>query len=250
LNTPRKTRIEWAYTPEDFLESPLTIQTPDGSVTFDRGRAVAELVKAAEPVPDEVCERLRHCVTDTLRGRQLLNHAKFDLKPGHRTVQEGDHRTSTTLHPVAVDAVFMAERADVQMFGTDGTVIVDTKAERIVMETAFVDRVQAAALRSPLVRQLLESYSRAVDDPKDEFIHLYEVRDAIDKHYGGARKAQAALGLTKARWRILGGLANAEPVEQGRHRGLYKARRRATAAELDQAREAARAMIEAVVGHV
>jgi hypothetical protein len=73
---------------------------------------------------------------------------------------------------------------------------------------------------------LLKSYRAAVNDPADEFIHLFEIRDALKKHFGGEHNAKKQLGVSDTRWTRLGKLANNEPVEQGRHRGQHSSRRR------------------------
>jgi hypothetical protein len=247
----RKTTIEWTYSPEGFFEAPVTVHTDDGSVTLSMGKATAELARPAQPVADEVLERLRIRVAAALLSRQLLIHTEFELLPGHAITQEDDRGgRAIVTNVLAADAFLVGERPDVVITRPDGTVVTDTRAERIATEAAFVDRVQGAAVRSPFVMQLLQSYGRAVADPEDEFVHLYEVRDAISKHYGDALQAQAALGLTEAQWDVLGVLANVEPVEQGRHRGKHEARRGATAAELTKARATARAFIEAVVSRL
>src|SRR5262245_18724200 len=97
------------------------------------------------------------------------------------------------------------------------------------------------ATGSLLLRNLLQSYSRAVSDPSNELVHLYEIRDALSKHFGEEELARKALGIPNTEWKRLGALANAEPLEQGRHRGRHPdGRRSATQAELHDARQIAR----------
>ena len=77
-------------------------------------------------------------------------------------------------------------------------------------------------------------------------MHLYEVRDAISAHYGSEAIAQEKLGVDRNRWKTLGRLANAEPLEQGRPRGKYvKGRRPAERQELTEARITAQELIVA-----
>jgi len=92
---------------------------------------------------------------------------------------------------------------------------------------------------------MLESYSRAVTDPEDELVHLYEIRDAAAKHFGNDQAAIKALGLNPSDWRDLGELANNAPLKEGRHRGRQStARRAATEEELTRARVTGRQIIE------
>jgi hypothetical protein len=71
-------------------------------------------------------------------------------------------------------------------------------------------------------------------------VHLYEVRDALVKYYGGKRSARDALAISETQWGRLGVLANVAPLEEGRHRGKHPAgRRAATESELAEARQLA-----------
>jgi hypothetical protein len=93
----------------------------------------------------------------------------------------------------------------------------------------------------------LSSYSRAVSDPRNELIYLYEIREALSKKYGGEAKAIVALGISKNRWKRLGILANVEPLEEGRHRGKDEIRRAASSQEIQEARNITRELIESYV---
>jgi hypothetical protein len=85
----------------------------------------------------------------------------------------------------------------------------------------------------------------AMDDPANELVYLYEVRDAAAKHFQKATLAQKALGLSKSDWSRLGGLANDLPLKEGRHRGrMAGSLRNATETELGEARGIARYVVE------
>jgi hypothetical protein len=85
-----------------------------------------------------------------------------------------------------------------------------------------------------------------VADPDNELVHLYEIRDAAAKHYGGKAPALKALGIPQAEWNELDRLANAEPLREGRHRGKHNpGLRKATKEERTQARAIARSIIRA-----
>ena len=72
-----------------------------------------------------------------------------------------------------------------------------------------------------MLRSLFESYSSAVDDPGDEFTHLYEIRDALSSHYGKA-DARRALGISKTESEPLRVSHEPRPVDQSRHRGKHR----------------------------
>jgi hypothetical protein len=82
-------------------------------------------------------------------------------------------------------------------------------------------------------------------NPDNELVYLYEIRDALGARFGDEMKTRAALGVSGADWKRLGGLCNDEPLRQGRHRGKKgTALRDATHGELEEARTIARSMIE------
>lgn len=90
-----------------------------------------------------------------------------------------------------------------------------------------------------------------MNNPRNELVHLYEIRDALAKRFGGEKGARSALGITRAQWSELGRLADAEPILQGRHSGAhFGSLRDATAAELSSAREIGRGMIEAYFAYL
>jgi hypothetical protein len=83
-----------------------------------------------------------------------------------------------------------------------GQVIRDTKAQRIAEDARFLD-VVAAKGHNPVLKLLLASYNAAVNDPANELVHLYEIRDALVRHFGDGSKAQKQLGITDAEWKRL-----------------------------------------------
>src|SRR5262245_48726103 len=49
---------------------------------------------------------------------------------------------------------------------------------------------------------------------------LYEIRDALKTKFRGKSGAINALRIAESQWNRLGDLANDQPLNQGRHRGL------------------------------
>ena len=98
---------------------------------------------------------------------------------------------------------------------------------------------------------MLKSYGDAVNDPGNELVHLYQIRDSIAKQFGGESRARNVLGISQRQWSRLGKLANDEPLKQGRHRGKNPgALRDATEEELREARSIARELVEAYLNHL
>jgi hypothetical protein len=122
----------------------------------------------------------------------------------------------------------------------------DTRAERISGDEGFNRLLEDAYVLEPLVLSLADSYSSAIANPENEFVHLYEIREALATYFHGEKAAEQQLGITAGQWKRLGSLTNDRPVRVSRHRGKHLiSLRSATAAELAEARDIARMMIEA-----
>ena len=46
-----RTELEWIYEPSAFFEASLELATADFFLSIDRGKAVASLTRAADPIP-------------------------------------------------------------------------------------------------------------------------------------------------------------------------------------------------------
>lgn len=134
---------------------------------------------------------------------------------------------------------------DVLVKDESGAVLTDSRAERIARDQAYMTMLASKANNSEVLRKALASYEAAVCDPDNEFIHLYEIADAIGKHFGGQHKAEKTLGIDHQEWSWFGDLTNNQPLRQSRHRGKHpEARRSATSDELNEARRVAKLLID------
>jgi hypothetical protein len=241
------TTVEFTYTPKTFLESPITQSRPDYELEVKDGAAKATLSAVQNPVPGALIAAIRSNVESILGARQLLTHRPFKLAAHPHTVQErSDGTRNFSLHVGSGALIVEGHAADYVVKDAAGKIIRDTRAERIAEDKRSIIAMSDAASRNPLVGELLNSFSAAMSDPADEMVHLYEIRDALKKHYGGETAARQKLQITKRQWQELGEIANDRPVDQSRHRGDHiSGRRPATASELDVARRAARRLIEA-----
>jgi hypothetical protein len=134
---------------------------------------------------------------------------------------------------------FAAGHAHLITTDTAGNPVVrDTRAERIAADHSMLNSFAPKLVRSATLRSICESYARSISDPNNALVHLFEIRDALTKHYGDEQSARDALSISKTKWGRLGILANVEPLEEGRHRGKHPTgRRAATPSELEEARQ-------------
>jgi hypothetical protein len=242
---PDRTEIEWMYRPNDLFEAPYRWVTPDCDLLFEDGRAVATLRVPQNPIDAGLEDRIRDQIESVLLVRQLQVHRSYQIE-APRTYQHAEGRKHVAIRVGSAVLTLSAGHVDVVATDSTGKVVRDTRGERIAAHESMLQSLAPAAGSSSLLRSLLQSYSRAVSDPANELVHLYEIRDALSKHFGGEEKARMALRISKAEWQRLGYLANAEPLEQGRHRGKHpNGRRSATQTELQEARQVVHCWIEA-----
>jgi hypothetical protein len=211
----------------------------------DAGKATYTLTTPAEPLPSLLRETVDNEVAAIFGARKALKRKSFQLR-GPNIIQHTAAGTRNIAMTVGTGA-YLVTGGQVDFVVTDaaGNVKADSKAERIVAETSFVRELAQKAAKSATLRAMLDSYGQATDDPDNELVHLYEIRDAASKHYGGEKAARDALGITKTNWQALGRLANDEPLVEGRHRGRQVGSlRNATEAELETARSVARSIID------
>jgi len=126
----------------------------------------------------------------------------------------------------------------------NGSIISDSRRDRIEKKKELAELAEAYS-SNPVAESLLSSYKAAVNDPDNELVHLYEIRDALSKLFSGEKQARNALRLKASEWSRLGQLANSEPLKQGRHRGKSAGELRdASEEELTEARKIARSFVE------
>lgn len=234
--------VQWEYTPSDIFEERVELRS--GPYLFVLNSGHAEVSTPADDGPVDyhpVRTELHERVNGLLLAAQVLSHESYSLSAPRLTRIHADGRRDSFIFPAPGRITIRLGRTDT--ICTDATGTRDTRKERINQRNSFAE-LAAEYLTNPVASSILRSYSAAVADPRNEFLHLYEIREAIAKHLrtDGATK-DGIIGGT--RWQRLRKLANQEPVLQGRHRGQYLgALREATPEELAEARDIGRAMIE------
>lgn len=241
-----RTELEWSYKPKDFFEGRFVLGLLDGELTADDGKAVLTLTSPTDPILASGLQKFKDEVSNVFEVRQLLKHRPFELN-GPNIIQhlpEGGRSTSVAM--AGVSCIVKARCPDIVTRDADGNITSDTKADRLESEMNMMNSLLPKALTSPILLGMLRSYGQAVRDPRNELVHLYEIRDAIANLYGGENGAKTALGINPSDWSTLGGLANHEPLREGRHRGKkIDELRSATQEELAEARRIAFNLIKA-----
>jgi hypothetical protein len=243
-----KTELQWTFSPAAFFEVPYRRETDDYVLAADDGVVRVTLHKPCKPIDAKLQSLITKEVEALFRLRQLHVHRPLRLKVGN--VYHYHSNGTKSVLTGASEAISFSGQLDTVHRDASGVAVHDSKAERIKEDIKSIESFLPKIAGSESLKSLLESYNFALADPTNELVHLYEIRDALSKHYDGGAEARQKLRLAEGEWKRLGYLANKAPLKEGRHRGEHSELRHATAAELNEARKIARSLIEAFANHL
>ncbi len=238
--------LDWTYKPTDFFESPIEISRADYTVDIATGTISARMSASSFDADEKLKQRLHEALLDRMRGIQLLIRKPFELSKPRVTRIEPDGHRHIFVDLEGTGLTLSAGLVDVVVTDASGNVVCDTKQERIEKKRELAELVAKFCSGDKALNAMLKSYHTSTSDANNELFHLYEIRESISSTFGGESKARATLGISRDSWSRLGQLCNDEPLRQGRHRGKNLGELRdATEAELSEARNISRQMIEA-----
>ena len=234
--------IQWSFTPANYFEKPLTIRDELYELTIEDGKAIAEIADHAGDPRLTLKEKIHNKLKARFAGAQLISHRSFQLSEPSLT--NISHK-GTNVYPETLELTMtMSCEMDFVHKDKDGNILFDSKSQRMKNKQVVGELAEKYSETNLVVKGLLASYTAAVNDPSNELVHLYEIRDSLPKEFGGKNAAIAALHISNKEWQELGRLANDAPLKQGRHRGNKISRlRNATKEELESARKYASNML-------
>ena len=239
-------RFEWQFDPPDYFEAAFTGEFEACKFEIRDGNVVGHLDALEYDRDPTIRQRLLSYITSLFEGIRLQSHKRFEIRGGGLYRVHPDGRTDVTVFPEPAGFVMMAGNLDLKVTNAEGTVLRDTKQARIDEKRAFALLVASKRGKDKVLDYLLSSYASAVEDPANELVHLFEIREALSGNFGGEPEARKVLSVSANDWSTLGRLANEEPLRQGRHRGRHPAQLRdASKDELETARAVARRLITA-----
>jgi hypothetical protein len=243
--------LEWQFSPSDYFEDPTTISRDDYTMMIENGRIEARIDSVRYDADLSLRDTLHAELNDRFLAVQLLSHKPYDLSKSRMSRQHPDGRRDIFLDAEPLHLKLSGGRVDVQVKDKNGNVIVDSRRDRIEKKKNLADSISTHRHNDALLNSLLNSYHAAVNDPNNELVHLYEMRDALSGKFCGKDEACSALGFSAPQWSRFGQLCNDEPLRQGRHRGKgVGSLRDATEGELTEARSIARGMVESYLHYL
>ena len=239
--------LECTYSPPDYFNGIVRISGEGYDIVIAEGKATTRV----NPHFYDQNPSLRHMAEDSIHARflaaQLESRRPFKLSKIFRASRlHANGRNDVTVYvSEPARAICRATTAGVVITDGHGVVFYDSRKECVEKREALGELIAKHSPLDPVVGVLLNSSKAAIDDPSNALIHLYEIRDAVAKRFGGEVGACNSLGISRRKWSRLGKLANEEPLEEGRHRGKFLSDlRNATEAELSEAWTIARELVE------
>jgi hypothetical protein len=247
------TVLEWAFSPRDYFAEVVEILAQDYTMTIRDGQAHAKIDSAIYQANPDMRQRSHNALNSRFLAAQLLGHRPYELSRSTMILEHPEGRRDIFIELVEGISVRGTVGTVYLRHDKDGNVIANSKRDRIEEEKRLAELIAFYLPRDTLLASLFRSQTAAAHDPDDELVHLYEIRDALDKKFGGKPATLAALGFSSTKWSRFGSICNEKPLRQGRHRGRTgEALRDATATEgeLIEARGIAQAMIESYLQYL
>lgn len=237
--------LKWTYTPNDFFEEVEGITGNGYVLTIGEGLAEATIEPEIYESDPTIAEKIHTELESRFLAVQLFELRQFQLQV-RPNITLPDGATSHTLYADnIISAAHVFDRVDILIRDPDGTVIGDTKRDRIDKKRRLAELVARHAQNDSTLAAMVNSFDASISDPDNFLVRLYEIRDALQKKFRGQKEAQEATDISNSNWRELGRLADSEPLRQGRHRGKNVGQLRdATRDETETAFSIARDMIE------
>lgn len=235
--------FEWKFTPADYFEQEISITCNGHLILVADGVARAEVDSERYATDPELRQQLHDAINNRLLAIQLLTHQPYTLSKSTRRQEREDGTGTIFVEPESGRIVFRGGTPDIRITDPNGNVILDTRQDRLTRKKEFGERIAIYRPRDATLDTMMRSYQAAATDPANELVHLYEIFDALKTKFRKPQQVEVAIGV--ADWRRFEQMCNERELSQSRHRGQsLGALRDATDAELNEAREIARRMIE------
>jgi hypothetical protein len=210
--------LNWTFTPPDYFEERIEFKRNNYEMVIELGKVEVRIKPENYESNPNMRDDLQRAIDNRFLGVQLVTGKPYELSKATMYRQRPDGLKNYTLF--AEPGVYKISGGTVDFITRDknGNIMIDSSKDRIKKKITIGDLSEKYG-SDPTVSSLLKSHRTAVNDPNNELVHLYEIRDAISKRFGGESAARCALNITSKQWSRLGVLANSKPLKQGRHRG-------------------------------
>jgi len=245
MSPVEKVELEWSYSPLNYFEEPINLVIDQIPISITQGKALAKIPPEQFEENTSLEVELQNFIESRFQAVQILHHKNYELAAPSRTdiKEDGSKHHYLQIHDVV--CAMTVDSIDLVVKDKDENIKSDSKKERLEKQKRYADLLQKHIDSDSTLNKMTSSYGMSVKDPKNEFVHLYEIRDALTTKFGSKKSAIRELNITKGQWDEIGVLANTLPLNQGRHRGqVLTELRDANLSELKQGRESIANLIE------
>jgi len=238
--------LEWTYTPPNYFEEALDVSGKDYSMVIINGKVEARVDFEVYYANSSMLEELQSNLDYTFLGAKLFTNRAHEISRPNKFHIHPDGRRDVFIELEGVELKIIPGNVDFRHTDKHGNIISDSKQERIDNIKHFIELARDYGPKDKVLEIMLRSYGSAIDNRSNEFVYLYQVRDALHEKFSSKRNVIEALNITKDQWDDLGKLCNDESLWQGRHRGknIKGTYRDVSESELEKAREIVLTMIK------
>lgn len=242
--------MEWDFSPDDFLEYELVDEVNRSTINVSAGKIV---VLAPDDGTDTqvIVERTQAVVTLLFQCARIYRRGRYTTSgPSVMRIHENGKRDYVVL-PDSVTVFWGKPGFDFIVHDQQGKMIFDSATDRKSKKMALTSVALKIQETNPIVKFALSAFNSSIEQPENELIHLYEIRDAAKRYFGNSELAKSGLPICNKLWSRFGHLTSNAPLKQGRHRGFrYEDLRDATEKELEEVRTIARAILQRLFEHI
>jgi hypothetical protein len=241
LENIMKTILTWLYKPTNYLGNPITKEENGYSIQIENGKAIVEILSANGNKELDIRVAFQKIVENYFFAELLTSHKPYELSYSHMDEFNDEGKNSVIIEVETIRMSLNSHPPKITLTDKDGNVTYDSEADQTNKDILFREKLLQACKIDPYCRKLIECYRTAVTQQETELVHLYEIKDALSKHYD--KNVKSALEIDKNSWSRFEMLCN--NFKQGRHKGYHlNDLREATQSELTEARNIVKKWLE------
>ncbi|MEM6838588.1 MAG: hypothetical protein AAF609_17250 [Cyanobacteria bacterium P01_C01_bin.120] len=206
-------QLEWKYHPAKYFEEPISWSYKNIELQIDNGTAIASIEPDIYHLSPSIKEDLTKVIENRFFAVQIMNYKEFNLEKSTRTDFTEDGKKNYFLEADSCLLKMTVNPVDLIVKDKDGTVISDTKRDRLNRQENFSNLVDEYRSNDITLDHIRKSYQKSVKNPDDELVHLYEIKDSLSKRFGSKSVTVKKLGIKNREWGKIGVLANTLPLK-------------------------------------
>lgn len=245
--------FKWSFKPEFLFrlgEDQIECKLDDYRLLIKDGEVsvIVPDLRAFDGWPNlpDIRKEVRRGIERFLDSRAIWKHKTYELSYAEQNIPESlKEKLGHVVRVNTSETIKTESHVDFKITDAEGDVQFDSKEDRKKRIEKIGNLTHKYYYDDVTTYFITRRYRKAIDDPDNEFIHLFDILEALkDRFDTGNKGVKSRFGIDKDKFNTFCALANNEPVRQGRHRGQHVENLRdATDEEREVARQVAREMV-------